>query len=70
MLCEEPKNRGAIVAAGGGKVLIPMALEGTQNGKTKAAQALAKVSISINPEIAFPGQRVINLTTSLKQQKF
>ena len=59
VFCEEVANRGAIVAAGGGKALIPMALEGTETGKTKASQALAKLAISINPALAFPGQRVI-----------
>ena len=39
-----------------------MALEGTQMCKTKASQALAKIAISINPEIAFPGQRVLFFT--------
>ncbi len=40
------------------KSLLPLTLEGTPVGKTKAAQALAKVTITNNPEIAFPGQRV------------
>ncbi len=57
-MCENVENRGAIVAAGGGKALIPMALEGSEVGKTKASQALAKLAISINPALAFPGQRV------------
>lgn len=35
-----------------------MALKGTDKTKTKAAQALASITISINPEISFPGQRV------------
>ena len=35
-----------------------MALKGTEKGKTKASQALAAITISINPEISFPGQRV------------
>ena len=60
VLCEEIENRGKIVAAGGGKALIPLALEGSEVGKAKAAQALAKITISINPELAFPGQRVIS----------
>ena len=60
-LAEEQAYRGRIVAAGGGKALIPLALEGSEVGKTKASQALAKIAISINPELAFPGQRVIRL---------
>ena len=55
------------LAAAGGKALIPLALEGSEAGKTKASQALAKIAISINPELAFPGQRVSeeNLALSL-----
>lgn len=60
VLCEEQENRGKIVAAGGGKALIPLALEGTDAGRSRASQALAKIAISINPELAFPGQRVRN----------
>jgi hypothetical protein len=33
-------------------------LDGTPIGMTKATQALAKIAITTNPEIAFPGQRV------------
>ncbi|CAF2646097.1 unnamed protein product [Rotaria sp. Silwood2] len=57
-LCENEKYRGPIVAAGGAKSLLPLALDGTPGGKTKAAQALAKIAITSNPEIAYPGQRV------------
>ena len=42
------------------QALIQLANEGTDPGKAKAAQALAKVAITSNPEIAFPGQRVSN----------
>ena len=51
-------NRGAIIQAGGGKALISLALDNSDEGKTHAAQALAKVAITIDPKIAFPGQRV------------
>jgi hypothetical protein len=40
------------------QALLPLALDGTLVGKTKAAQALAKIAITTNPENAFPGQRV------------
>jgi len=40
------------------QALLPLALEGTPVGMTKATQALAKICITTNPEIAFPGQRV------------
>ncbi|CAF1249948.1 unnamed protein product [Rotaria sp. Silwood1] len=60
-LCENEKYRGSIVAAGGAKALLPLALEGTSIGMTKATQALAKIAITTNPEIAFPGQRMLEL---------
>ncbi|UJR26868.1 hypothetical protein I4U23_008179 [Adineta vaga] len=60
-LCENEKYRGPIVAAGGAKALLPLALDGTPVGKTKAAQALAKIAITTNPENAFPGQRTLEL---------
>ena len=65
VLCENPENRGKIVAAGGGKALIPLALSGTEIGKTRACQALAKIAISINPELAFPGQRCLEVVRPL-----
>lgn len=40
------------------QALIPLATENTNVGKVKAAQALAKIAITSNPEIAFPGERV------------
>jgi protein unc-45 len=65
VLCENPDNRGKLVAAGGGKALIPLALGGTEVGKTRACQALAKIAISINPELAFPGQRCLEVVRPL-----
>ena len=38
--------------------LLQLANEGTDTGRIIAAHALAKIAISQNPEIAFPGQRV------------
>lgn len=40
------------------QALLPLALEGTDVGQTKAAQALAKLTITSNPEMTFPGERV------------
>jgi hypothetical protein len=57
---EEPEYRGLCVQQGGAKALILLALDGTPDGKLRAAQSLSRIVISINPEIAFPGQRVSN----------
>lgn len=40
------------------QALIPLASDNTDVGKIKAGQALAKICITSNPEIAFPGERV------------
>ncbi|XP_066491777.1 protein unc-45 homolog A isoform X1 [Tiliqua scincoides] len=62
---EDPEDRGAVVAHGGGKALIPLALEGTETGQTKAAQALAKITITTAPEMAFPGERIYEVVRPL-----
>ena len=58
-LVEDPENRGLVVQQGGAKALVPLAIDGTEEGKIRASQALAKIGITMNPEIAFPGQRVM-----------
>ncbi|KAM6192570.1 protein unc-45 homolog B isoform 2-T2 [Sarcoramphus papa] len=64
-LCEDPKDRGTIVAQGGGKALIPLAVEGTEVGKIKASHALAKIAAISNPDMAFPGERVYEVVRPL-----
>uniref|UniRef100_A0A8C8BGS9 Unc-45 myosin chaperone A n=1 Tax=Otus sunia TaxID=257818 RepID=A0A8C8BGS9_9STRI len=64
-LVEEAEDRGGVVAQGGGKALIPLSLEGTEVGQTKAAQALAKITITSNPELAFPGERIYEVVRPL-----
>ncbi|XP_060035464.1 protein unc-45 homolog A isoform X2 [Erinaceus europaeus] len=64
-LVEEVEDRGTVVAQGGGKALLPLALEGTDTGQTKAAQALAKLTITSNPEMTFPGERVYEVVRPL-----
>uniref|UniRef100_A0A671MYU2 Protein unc-45 homolog B n=1 Tax=Sinocyclocheilus anshuiensis TaxID=1608454 RepID=A0A671MYU2_9TELE len=64
-LADDIKDRGTIVAQGGGKALIPLALEGTDKGKIKASHALAKIAAVSNPEIAFPGERIYEVVRPL-----
>ncbi|KAK3558469.1 hypothetical protein QTP86_018124 [Hemibagrus guttatus] len=64
-LVERQEDRGMVVAQGGGKALLPLASESTDVGKIKAAQALAKIAITSNPEIAFPGERVYEVVRPL-----
>lgn len=60
-LCSLQENRGIVVQQGGTKALLSLAAEGTEKGKQTAANALARIAITINPEVAFPGQRVSKL---------
>uniref|UniRef100_A0A8C8HQQ3 UNC-45/Cro1/She4 central domain-containing protein n=1 Tax=Oncorhynchus tshawytscha TaxID=74940 RepID=A0A8C8HQQ3_ONCTS len=64
-LVERQGDRGTVVAQGGGKALLPLVSESTDVGKTKAAQALAKITITSNPEIAFPGERIYEVVRPL-----
>ncbi|XP_057693459.1 protein unc-45 homolog A [Corythoichthys intestinalis] len=64
-LVERQEDRGRVVAQGGGKALIPLASENTDVGKVKAAQALSKITITSNPEIAFPGERMYEVVRPL-----
>uniref|UniRef100_A0A452TT42 Protein unc-45 homolog A n=1 Tax=Ursus maritimus TaxID=29073 RepID=A0A452TT42_URSMA len=47
------------------QALLPLALEGTDVGQTKAAQALAKLTITSNPEMTFPGERIYEVVRPL-----
>ncbi|XP_059052848.1 protein unc-45 homolog B [Achroia grisella] len=64
-ICGLQELRGIVVQQGGAKVLIPLSLEGTLKGKKQAAQALARIGITINPEVAFPGQRNLEVVRPL-----
>nr|CAI5817256.1 unnamed protein product [Callosobruchus analis] len=64
-LCAQQELRGTVVAQGGVKVLISLALKGTEKGKRQAAQALARIGITMNPEVAFPGQRALEVIRPL-----
>lgn len=67
-LCSEVSVRGKVVQQGGARVLIPLALKGTEKGRRNAAQALSRLGISINPEQAFPGQRSLEVVRPLLSQ--
>ena len=56
-LAVDQANRGAMMQQGAAKVLLPLANEGTKNGMNIAAQALAKMAITIDPALAFKARR-------------
>jgi len=60
-ICSQHEVRGMIVQQGGAKALLPLALDGTDKGKKQASQALARLGITINPEVAFPNQRIMEV---------
>ncbi|XP_026754995.1 protein unc-45 homolog B [Galleria mellonella] len=64
-ICSLQELRGIVVQQGGTKVLIPLSLEGTLKGKKQAAQALARIGITMNPEVAYPGQRNLEVVRPL-----
>ena len=55
--CQHQELRGLVVQQGGSKALIPIALDSTEKGERAAGQALARIGITQDPAIAFPGQR-------------
>lgn len=64
-LSVDQANRGVVVQQGGAKCLLSLAITNTKVGKLVAAQALAKIGITNNPELAFPGQRSLEVIRPL-----
>ena len=55
--CQHQELRGLVVQQGGSKALIPIANSSTEKGERQAGQALARIGITQDPSIAFPGNR-------------
>ena len=67
-VCEEMDHRGAVIQQGGVKALLSLATtNNTAKGKFIAAQALAKIGITNDPRLAFPGQRSLEVIRPLVQ---
>ncbi|XP_068152099.1 protein unc-45 homolog B [Drosophila tropicalis] len=64
-VCGLRELRGKVVQDGGVKTLLRLALDGTDKGKRHACQALARIGITINPEVAFSGQRSLDVIRPL-----
>lgn len=58
-ICVLPEVRGEVAKLGGIKVLLELAHSGTAKGKIQASQAIARIGISINPEVSFKEQRCL-----------
>lgn len=66
-LVEEASNRGKVLQHGGVKALLLLATNNTSKGKLFAAQALAKIAITNDPRLSFPGQRALEVVRPLVQ---
>lgn len=64
-LSTEQKHRGAIIQQGGTKCLVPLSSDNTKPGQLIAGQALAKIGITNDPQLAFPGQRKMEVVRPL-----
>ena len=64
-LSNEVDNRGAVIQQGGARALLALAGSNTARGKLIAAQALAKLGITSDPRLAFPGQRSLEVVRPL-----
>ncbi|CAG8674052.1 10359_t:CDS:1, partial [Acaulospora morrowiae] len=64
-LSTDQNNRGAIVQQGGVKLLIPLATKGSREVMMYATQALAKIAITMDPRLAFRGERAADLVRPL-----
>lgn len=67
-ICNLQELRGKVVQQGGAKALLPLCFNNTEKGKRQAAQALSRIGITINPEVAFPGQRNLEVIRPLLNQ--
>lgn len=67
-ICNLQELRGKVVQQGGAKALLPLCFNCTEKGKRQAAQALSRIGITINPEVAFPGQRNLEVIRPLLNQ--
>uniref|UniRef100_A0A8D8UG58 Protein unc-45 homolog B n=1 Tax=Cacopsylla melanoneura TaxID=428564 RepID=A0A8D8UG58_9HEMI len=64
-LASQQEIRGLMVQQGASKVLTHLAHNGTLKGKRQAAQGLARLGITLNPEVAFPGERSLEVIRPL-----
>ena len=63
--CEIQENRGLVVQQGATKALLNLSFDGTKKGKITAAHALSRIAITIDPAVAFPGQRAYEVVRPL-----
>ena len=60
-------NRGTVIQQGGVRALLLLTSTNTSKGKLLATQALAKIAITSDPKLSFPGQRSLEVIRPLVQ---
>ncbi|XP_077270245.1 protein unc-45 homolog B-like [Temnothorax americanus] len=60
-ICSEHNLRKIVVQEGGTETLLSLALNGTDIGKLDATQALVYLALTTSPEVAFPGQIIMEV---------
>lgn len=66
-LAEEASHRGIVLQQGGVKALLTLSNSNTSKEKCFATQALARIGITNDPRLAFPGQRSFEVIRPLVQ---
>ncbi len=62
---EQVSHRGVVLQQGGVKALLGLTTSNTEKGRLLAAQALAKIGITSDPKLSFPGQRSLEVVRPL-----
>jgi hypothetical protein len=66
-IATDERNRGQVVQQGGVRCILMLFDQVSEQGKKYAAQALAKIAISMNPAVAFKGEQVFECIRPLLQ---
>ncbi|XP_071568456.1 protein unc-45 homolog B-like [Temnothorax nylanderi] len=60
-ICSQQELREIVVEEGGTETLLSLALDGTDKGKKYASRALVHLALTIDLEVAFPGQLIMKV---------
>ncbi|XP_071627965.1 protein unc-45 homolog B-like [Temnothorax longispinosus] len=60
-ICIPEEVREVVVQQGRAEALLSLALDGTDKGKKYASRALVHLALTIDPEVAFPGQLIVEV---------
>ncbi|XP_071568467.1 protein unc-45 homolog B-like [Temnothorax nylanderi] len=60
-ICGKEELREIVVQQGGTEALLSLALDGTDKGKKIASQVLVRLTLTLRPEVAFPGDLMMDV---------